>query len=67
MCSETVLAMHLRPALHSVFLYLKSRLGLNHIRHAPEQFVYTVDWLHAHAKYSSDALPVKEIAFRAQA
>jgi hypothetical protein len=67
MSIESVLAIHLRPALHSVFLYLKSRLGLNYTRHAPEQCVYTVDWLHAHAKYSSDALPVKQIAFRAQA
>jgi len=42
-------------------------LDLNHVRHMSERCIYTVYWLHAQAKYSSYALPVKEITFRAQA
>ena len=63
---ETVLAIHLRPALHSDFHYV-GRLDLNHIPHTPELCLYTADWLHAHAKYSPYALPVKQIAFCAHA
>jgi len=46
---------------------IRSRLELSHARHTSEPCVCIGDWLHAHAKYSSDALPVKQIAFRAQA
>jgi len=66
MCVEIILAAHLRPALHSAFPYMRSRLVLNHVRHTSEQCIYTTDWLHAHAKYSSDALPVKQITFPAR-
>ena len=48
-------------------IIMGSHLDLNHVRHMSKQCVYTVDWLHAHAKYSPDALPVKQITFRAQA
>ena len=68
MCIETILAIHLDPALHSAFPYfMRSRLDLSHVRHTPERCVYKAEWLHAHAKYSSYALPVKQIAFRAHA
>jgi len=48
-------------------IIMRSHLGLKHVRHMPKRCIYAVDWLHAHAKYSSYALPVKEIAFRARA
>src|SRR6266481_1719435 len=46
---------------------MRSRLDLNHVPHTSERCVYTPEWLHAHAKYSPYALPVKQIAFRAHA
>jgi len=69
MCKETLPAIHLRPARPSAFPYyvMRSRLDLNHVPHTSERGVYTADWLHAHAKYSAYALPVKQIAFRAHA
>ena len=65
LCVETILAIHLRPALLSAFPYIymvRSRLDLSHVRHTSERCVCTADWLHARVKYSPDALPVKQIA-----
>ena len=39
---------------------------MNHVRQASKWCIYTGDCLHAHAKYSPYALPVKQITFRAR-
>ena len=67
MCIETIPAIHLRPAPSPPSPIMRDRLDLNHVPHTSERGVYTADWLHAHAKYSAYALPVKQIAFRAHA
>ena len=66
---ETILATHLHHALHSAFPYIYygeepfgPESGPTHVRTVRLH----CDWVHAHAKYSSDALPVKQITFPAQ-
>jgi len=67
MCIEAIPAIHLRPAPTPPSPINKEPFGPDHVSRTSEQCVYTADWLHAHAKYSPYALPVKQIAFRAHA
>ena len=65
-CRETILTTHLRPAFHFAFPYvgyIRGFLRQNYVRTTSDQCVSIEDWLHAHAKYSPDALPVKEIGY----